>query len=183
MNRINFNQIIIGDINKIFTEEQIQTLKNIAAKERQYIIKRYANNKDISIQQRAKERVYRSNQYSDSEKNFIYANILFPDNKKFANMMFNQDENMNYNLKSYQSFIKIIRYLKIKINSKKQIDQEDLRIYKSCIILITKLANYTRRITGVAEFEPIITKINEVLCDDNLMFELNETNQTKKHTL
>ena len=183
MNRINFNQIIIGDINKMFTEEQIQTMKKIAAKERLYITARYANNKDILLHQRAKEKIYRSNQYSDSEKNFIYANILFPDNKKFANMMFNQNENMNYNQKSYQSFIKIIRYLKIKINSKKQIDQEDLRMYKYCIILITKLANYSKRITGVTEFEPIITKINEVLCDDNLMFELNETNQSKKHTL
>ena len=55
MNRINFNQIIIGDINKMFTEEQIQTMKKIAAKERLYITARYANNKDILLHQRAKE--------------------------------------------------------------------------------------------------------------------------------
>ena len=83
MKKINFNKIIVGDIFKMFTEEEIKKLKNTAVNLKGIYSESVNRNNFLTLNQVAKEKLYRLKEFTEQEKNFIYANILFPSNEAF----------------------------------------------------------------------------------------------------
>lgn len=172
MKKINFNKIIVGDIFKMFTEEEIKKLKNTAVNLKGIYSESVNRNNFLTLNQVAKEKVYRLKEFTEQEKNFIYANILFPSNEAFFETIIKKNPNSKYNYNSLHSFMEMIKYLKMKTRLKKEFTEEDLKIYKYCILYISELVNNCINIViGPTDIEPIVTKIDELITTSQNLFE------------
>lgn len=174
---IKYNEIIAGDISKIFDEKKVIELKEKAAKERQFINKKIKGTfpKYFGICAGAHERVYTYSTYSDmteKEKAFIYANIVFPDNVKFVRML--------NNTISYEYLTMYINSLKTLKMAEKfhQEDEKKQKLLNYCNKISSLLYKKVEMYLGKSCIEPIITKTSEILAYNKDLL-INDEN-TKK---
>lgn len=179
MIKIDFNKIIVGDISKLFTEEEIKKLKEIAAKERTELLKQVKQKNLYSLSRITKQTIYQKEEYTDPEKNFIYANILFPDSQKFLSVINSNNIETEYDYSSLNVLIDMLKYLKIKTRAKIPFTANDQKVYNYCITSITRMIPAIENKIGHADFEPIITKIAELISSDRHLFEQNNKEEIK----
>ena len=175
---IKYNEIIIGDISKIFDDEKVIELKEKALNERNFINNKIKNNfiKYFNICKGAHERVYTYSTYSDlteKERAFIYANIVFPNNNKFIEMLLNT---LSYD--HLVAYIDSLNNLKI-LNKVKQESEAKQKLIKYCNKITNILLKKVEIYFGYTSIEPVITKINEILTYNKELLITNNNPKTR----
>ena len=175
--KINYEKIVTRDLTSLISEEQLANLKNEAKKERNRIKYYNGYNKDITIQNRAEERVYLAGEYQKKnsiEKAILLANIVFDDDNKFAEMLLHG----NYDRRILESYIKLLEYLKSK-RAYYTLEEHDLHYENKCNVLASRIAKHISMYIGPVNPEIIINKINEILSFCPELLETHEERNTK----
>ena len=86
---------------------------------------------------------------------------------------------MEYDYSSLNVLIDMLKYLKIKTRAKIPFTTNDQKVYNYCITSITRMIPAIGNKIGHADFEPIITKIAELISSDRHLFEQNNKEEIK----
>lgn len=183
--KIDFNKVIVGNLSNMFSEERFIELKELAKKERAGIDKSRRYGKYTSMHTMPQDRAYSKKNYTDQEKNFIYANIIFQDNEKFLKLLNKSiipSGLCECDYKSLSSLINMLKYLKLKSKAKKEYDAHDLKIYKYCLLSVSIFTTTISINIGDTNPEPIITKIAEIISTDKELFDKIDKEEEKTIT-
>ena len=173
---IDYSKIVLTDMKQVITDENLEELKEIAKNEKGYIKRRYGvvYLKD-NLDTKATEIAFTSARYKDKsklEKTIIANNIVF-DNQKFANLL----RNGNFDAKTLKAFLRILSYLKSKLNAG-SLSEKDKDYAAKAEYFTRRLVKYFKLQIGITDSGIIINKINELLSfEPELLDEL-----TNKHT-
>lgn len=183
----NFNKIIIEDLRKIFTEEELTKLKEEGSKIRTYLVNvdtsRFAKytkcSRDFTIQQNMEEIIYCRSaymKYNDYEKSYILMNSVFPDSRNFIQTIFYSDTASEYCL-DYEILSIYLRCLaKLKTMDEQKIDKNNMnkteeKIYKYCLYYSKILKKIFNKKMGPVSIEIIINKLYQVFTTEKELIE------------
>ena len=190
--KLELNKIITGDLNKKMSKKKMAELKEEAKK-----IVTYTSNKtynyDYSQSEDVFEKVYTKSKYqkyTNDEKAVIIEEAIFPDSKKFLDVLYNSAESERYNNSNngkilplnYQSLKNLLTYLVyIKAAKVKQVKLDNKvleQIKKYCKHYFIVLHNVFARQMGKVQIEAVINKLNEIFSFENDLFlEFEKANQ------
>ena len=172
---IDYNKIITNNFNLNITEEELNTLKEIAIKEKNIIKAKYHTDtiKEI-LAQKANETAYVNHRYNHlnmAEKAIIASNMVF-DDEKFVNIL----NKGNFSYETLEVFIKLLNYVKYKIKSN-NLNEKDNKYLNTVNIFAKKLLNHFIKYTGINDINIIINKLNEVISfNPELLDKMKKTN-------
>lgn len=159
---INYKKLMRNNYNLYITEERLAELKELAQKERTFIVNKYnVNNITSVLSLKAHDIAYvnmRNNKLSDAEKSIIANNIVF-DDEKFVSIL----NKGKFETVYLQNFIKLTCYLKNKVDNNRISNDSDQRYLDTADMFAKRLVNHFSKYVGVVDCYIIINKLNEIL--------------------
>lgn len=158
---IKYSKVIPQELNTVMSQEGLNKMKELAAKEREiYIRKHYENRHNLFLlPKKATEIAYSNARYtdfSDTEKAVLAANIALPDDK-LDDIINNTDA---FNMDEIKNYLNYVMYFAKRDNSKPLTHGE--KVVKSFMDKFTiKLLNRFNNYIGNINIETIINKLNE----------------------
>ena len=142
--------------------ERVEEIKDLATKERVFLMNKYHTNNNIStiLSSKAYEIAYvnvRNSELNDVEKNILANNIVFDDDK-FATIL----KKGNFDLTYLDSFIKLVNYMKYKTDNNK-LANSDQRYLTTIYIYAKKIVDHFTKYVGNVDKYIIINKLNEII--------------------
>ena len=174
---IDYSKIITENLQLFITNEQLENIKKIAEKEKCYIKGKCSKTTLFSmLPAKANEIVYTSSRHQQKngvEKALIACNIVF-DDEKIANILLNG----NFDKEALVTFIKLVNYLKHKIDTD-ALEEKDKRYLIVADKYAKKLVSHFNKYIGGCEITIIINKINELLSFRPELLETKEAKHTR----
>ena len=190
--KLDLDKIITGDLNKKMSQEKLVELKGEAEKIITWTSKKHYDY-NYCQQEDVFEKVYTKSKYqkySNDEKAVIVSEAIFPNSKKFLNILYNSSESERYNNSNngkilplnYQSLKSLLTYIVyIKADKLKQVKLDNKvleKMKKYCKHYFIVLYNVFTKQIGKVQIETVINKLNEIFSFENDLFlEFEKENQ------
>ena len=175
---INYNKIITRNSLLAMDEEKIYELKELANRERSYVLKKYTvNNISEVLNQKAYDTAYVSAHYhhlNNDEKAILATNIVFDDNK-FVHIL----SKGNFELSSLETFAKLVSYMTYKVNNNMIASDDDKRYLNTVDMYTKRLCNHFSKYIGNVDSTIIVNKLIEIVTLNNNLLNENKKNRIR----